>query len=76
MVKEVRNIEKYYSGEVAPALFITPHKGSHRYPRLEPIVEETSDKGLQIIMPTKRMLFLVPAFLSFLSFCLLYSSLH
>ncbi|KAG4999767.1 hypothetical protein D0Y65_020109 [Glycine soja] len=65
MVKEVRGIQKY-CGEVAPALLITPHKKySLRFPRLEPIIEEGSDniQGLQI-MP-KRMLFLVPALISF-----------
>ncbi|KAG5025039.1 hypothetical protein AAZX31_08G096500 [Glycine max] len=77
MVKEVRGIQKY-CGEVAPALLITPHKKySLRFPRLEPIIEEGSDniQGLQI-MP-KRMLFLVPALISFGTYYfLLYSNVN
>ncbi|KAH1250609.1 hypothetical protein GmHk_05G013729 [Glycine max] len=76
MVKEVRGIQRYY-GEVAPALLITPHKKcSFRFPRLEPIIEEGSDiQGLQI-MP-KRMLFLVPALISFGTYYfLLYSNVN
>ncbi|KAK7263572.1 hypothetical protein RJT34_31164 [Clitoria ternatea] len=70
MVKEVRGIKN--CGEVAPALLITPQKCSHRFPRLEPIIEEGSE-GLQIVVP-KRMLFLVPTFISFVSYFLMYRS--
>ncbi|RDX82766.1 hypothetical protein CR513_36400, partial [Mucuna pruriens] len=67
-MKEVRSIQKY-CGEVAPALLITPQKCSPGFPRLEPIIEETSED--LHIMP-KRMLFLLPAFISFLSYFLLH----
>ncbi|WJX44572.1 hypothetical protein P8452_31528 [Trifolium repens] len=57
-------------GEVAPALLITPKKcSSSRFPRLEPILEEGTES--LPIMP-KRMMFLIPAFISFLSYFLLY----
>ncbi|CAJ1935677.1 unnamed protein product [Sphenostylis stenocarpa] len=73
MVKEVRGIQKY-RGEVAPALLITPQKSSYGYPKLEPIIEEGSDEGFQI-MP-KRMMFLVPALFSFVSYYfLMYSKI-
>lgn len=72
MVKEMRSIQN--CGEVAPALLITPQKCSPGFPRLEPIIEEgPADLGFPIVMP-KRMLFLVPAFLSFVSYFLLYRS--
>jgi len=65
MLKEVRGIRKY-SGEIAPALLITPQKCSYRFSKLEPIIEETSDPAFYI-MP-KRMVFLVPALFSLLSY--------
>ncbi|KAK7399956.1 hypothetical protein VNO78_11154 [Psophocarpus tetragonolobus] len=72
MTKQVRDIQKY-CGELAPALLVTPQKCSlPRFPTLEPIIEEASDYGFQI-MP-KRMLFLVPAFISFLTYFFLYSN--
>ncbi|KAE9601078.1 hypothetical protein Lalb_Chr13g0293931 [Lupinus albus] len=64
MVKEVSGILQN-CGEVAPDLYITPQKCAHRYSRLEPIIEEGSEWFH--IMP-KRMLFLVPAFISFVSY--------
>ncbi|KAJ1402028.1 putative transmembrane protein [Sesbania bispinosa] len=69
MMKEMRGIQN--CGEVAPALLITRQKCSPVFPRLEPIIEE-GPEGFQIVMP-KRMLFLVPAFISFVSYFLLYS---
>jgi hypothetical protein len=57
-------------GEVAPALLITPQKcSSSRFPRLEPIIEE-GPESFQIV--SKRMMFLVPTFISFVSYFLLY----
>ncbi|AES99192.2 transmembrane protein, putative [Medicago truncatula] len=56
-------------GEVAPALIRTPKKCSSKFPRLEPIIEE-GPESFQI-MP-KRMLFLVPTFISCVSYFLLY----
>jgi len=74
MLKEVRGIPKY-RGEVAPALLITPQKCSYRCPRLEPIIEEGSDEGFYI-MP-KRMMFLVPALFSFVTYYfLLYNNIN
>jgi len=59
-------------GEVAPALLITPKKSSSsKFPRLEPIIEEGAES--LHIMP-KRMLFLAPFFISFLSYILVYVS--
>ncbi|KAK7359450.1 hypothetical protein VNO77_01410 [Canavalia gladiata] len=72
MVKEVRGIQN--CGEVAPALLITPQKCSTGFPRLEPIIEEGSEVSFQCVMP-KRMLFLVPAFISFVTYFLLYRSI-
>jgi len=68
MLREVRDIRKYRP-EVAPALLITQQKCSNRFPRLEPIIEEGSDEDFYT-MP-KRMMFLVPAFFSFLSYYIL-----
>ncbi|KAK7284022.1 hypothetical protein RIF29_13773 [Crotalaria pallida] len=67
MVKEVRGIHN--CGEVAPAVYITPRKYSLCSPRLEPIIEEGSER-FQIV--PKRMLFIVPAFISSVSYFLLY----
>jgi len=68
MVKvEMRGIQN--CGEVAPALIITPKKCYSKFPRLEPIIEE-GPNNFQT-MP-KRMLFLVPAFISCVSYFLLY----
>ncbi|CAJ2629255.1 unnamed protein product [Trifolium pratense] len=66
-------------GEVAPALIITPQKcSSSRFPRLKPIIEEGTE-SYQIVV-SKRMMFLVPTFISFVSYFLLYryyvSALH
>jgi len=64
---EIKGIQN--CGEVAPALLITPKKcSSSKFPRLEPIIEEGAES--LDIMP-KRMLFLAPVFISFLSYILL-----
>lgn len=69
MVKmERRSIQN--CGEVAPSLLVTPRKCCYsRFSKLEPIVEEEPENF--IVMP-KRMMFLVPVFISFLSYFLLY----
>ncbi|AES90006.1 hypothetical protein MtrunA17_Chr4g0043201 [Medicago truncatula] len=68
MVKmEMKGIQN--CGEVAPALLITPRKcSSSKFSRLEPIIEEGAE-SLHINMP-KKMLFLAPVFISFLSYIL------
>lgn len=66
MVKGIQNC-----GEVAPALLITPQKSSHGFPRLESIIEEGPDHQVFQIMP-KTMLLLLPVFISFASYFLLY----
>ncbi|GFP81175.1 hypothetical protein PHJA_000260800 [Phtheirospermum japonicum] len=55
--------------EVAPSpMVLYPHKASNA-PRLETIVEEGSDK-MEIVIPAKKAIYLVPIILSFVSYML------
>lgn len=67
MMKGIQNC-----GEVAPALLITPQKSSHGFPRLESIIEEGPDHHQVFQIMPKRMLLLLPLFISLASYSLLY----
>ena len=68
MMKKVKVIENYE--EVLPAILITPKKCSPKFPKLEPIIEEGSNEGFKVL--PKRVLFLLPILISFMSYFLLY----
>lgn len=59
-------------GDIAPALLISRQRRSSSSPKLETIVEEGSEKfgGVGVVVP-KRVLFLLPVFVSLGSFLLM-----
>lgn len=75
MVKEVSYMQNWV--EVAPTLLIT-HQKSSKCPKLETIVEEGpgnimgSQISIEVAPISKRALFLLPVFVSFVSYFLLY----
>ncbi|KAM1138531.1 hypothetical protein ACFX13_037192 [Malus domestica] len=73
MVKEVSYMHNW--GEVAPTLFISPQKSS-KCPELETIVEEAvpAESQINIEIPpfSKRAMFLIPVFVSCVSYFLMY----
>ncbi|KAJ7968986.1 putative Transmembrane protein [Quillaja saponaria] len=67
MVKELKYMRNYY--EVAPSLLIT-HERCSDFPKLEPIIEEGSEFSFEV--QGRRVLFLLPLFVSFFSYFFLY----
>ncbi|PRQ29506.1 hypothetical protein RchiOBHm_Chr5g0014611 [Rosa chinensis] len=76
MVKEMSYIHDF--GEVAPTMLISQYQRTSKCPTLETIDEEgsTSSHNINFEIPaTKRVLFLLPVFVSFASYYfLLYTS--
>ncbi|BFG37379.1 hypothetical protein CerSpe_236520 [Prunus speciosa] len=83
MAKEVRLRYMQTCGEVAPSLLISHHcqhhqvqRCSNNYPKLEAIIEEgchAHDESFQVVVPKRVLTFLLPIFLSFICYFLLYT---
>ena len=67
----VKQVMKGIYEEEAPAIMINPKRYSHdNFSKLEPIIEEGYEK-IEVVLP-KRIMFLLPVILSFVSYFLLY----